>query len=133
MNRIDSNMRLTSQRQIILEELKKVKSHPTADEIYDMVRKRLPRIGLGTVYRNLDLLAKLGIIRKLEVDGKQKRFDGDISAHYHIRCIKCNQVDDIFIKMDRGLEKSAASCCDYKILDHHVQFSGICSKCLPKT
>jgi len=133
MNRIDSNMRLTIQRQIILEELKKVKSHPTVDEMYDMVRKRLPRIGLGTVYRNLDLQAKLGIIRKLEVDGKQKRFDGDITQHYHIRCIKCNRVDDIFIKMERGLEKSAASCCDYKILDHHVQFSGICSKCLPKT
>ena len=133
MNRIDSDMRLTSQRQVILEELKKVKSHPTADEIYYMVRKRLPRIGLGTVYRNLDLLAKLGIIRKLEVDGKQKRFDGDITPHYHIRCIKCNRVDDIFIKMDRGLEKNAASCCDFKILDHHVQFSGICNKCLPKT
>jgi Fur family ferric uptake transcriptional regulator len=133
MNRIDSNMRLTSQRQIILEELRKVKSHPTATEMYDMVRKRLPRIGLGTVYRNLELLAKLGIIRKLEGDCKQKRFDGDISPHYHIRCIKCNRVDDIFIKMDRELEKSAASCCDYKILDHHVQFSGICSKCLPKT
>ena len=132
MNGLDSNMRLTSQRQVILEELRKVKSHPTADEMYYMVRKRLPRIGLGTVYRNLELLAKLGIIRKLEVNCKQKRFDGDISPHYHVRCIKCNRVDDIFIKMDRGLEKSAASCCDYKILDHHVQFSGICSKCLPK-
>jgi len=129
MNKIDSNMRLTSQRQVILEELRKVKSHPTANEIYDMVRKRLPRIGLGTVYRNLDLLAKLGIIRKLEVDSNQKRFDGDSTPHYHIRCIKCSRVDDIFIKMDRGLEKSAASYCDYKILDHHVQFSGICSKC----
>ena len=133
MNGLDSNMRLTSQRQVILEELKKVKSHPTANEMYDMVRKRLPRIGLGTVYRNLDLLAKLGIIRKLEGDGEQKRFDGEITPHYHIRCIKCNRVDDIFIKVDRKLEKSAASCCDYKIFDHHVQFSGICSKCLPKT
>jgi len=133
MNGLDSNMRLTSQRQVILEELSKVKSHPTANEMYDMVRKRLPRIGLGTVYRNLDLLAELGIIRKLEVGGEQKRFDSVISPHYHIRCIKCNRVDDIFIKIDRGLENSAASCCDYKILDHHVQFSGICSKCLPKT
>ncbi|MDH3777087.1 MAG: transcriptional repressor [Desulfobulbaceae bacterium] len=133
MNELDSNMRLTSQRQVIFEELIKVKSHPTANEVYDMVRKRLPRIGLGTVYRNLNLLAELGIIRRLEVGGEQKLFDGDISPHYHIRCIKCNRVDDIFIKMDRGLEKSAASCCDYKILDHHVQFSGICSKCLPKT
>ena len=133
MNELDSNMRLTSQRQVIFEELIKVKSHPTANEVYDMVRKRLPRIGLGTVYRNLNLLAELGIIRRLEVGGEQKLFDGDISPHYHIRCIKCNRVDDIFIKMDRGLEKGAASCCDYKILDHHVQFSGICSKCLPKT
>ena len=133
MNELDSNMRLTSQRQVIFEELIKVKSHPTANEVYDMVRKRLPRIGLGTVYRNLNLLAELGIIRRLEVGGEQNRFDGDISPHYHIRCIKCNRVDDIFIKMERELEKSAASCCDYKILDHHVQFSGICSRCLPKT
>ena len=132
MDKLDSNMRWTSQRQVISEELKKVKSHPTVNEIYEMVRKKLPRIGLGTVYQNLDILVKLGIISKLEVDGEQKRFDGDMTPHYHIRCIKCKRVDDIFIKRDRELEKSAASCCDYKILDHHVQFSGICSKCLPK-
>ena len=131
MNELDSNMRLTSQRQVILEELKKVKSHPTANEVYDMVRKRLPRIGLGTVYRNLDLMAARGIIKKLEVGGEQKRFDGDISQHYHIRCVKCNRVEDIFIERDKRLENVAASCCNYKILDHHVQFSGICSKCLP--
>jgi Fur family ferric uptake transcriptional regulator len=131
MKELDSNMRLTSQRQVILEELRKVKSHPTANEVYDMVRKRLPRIGLGTVYRNLDLLSEKGIIRKLEVGGEQKRFDGDTSPHYHIRCLKCNRVEDIFIERSMELEKNAASCCNYKILDHHVQFSGICSKCLP--
>ena len=65
MKDLENNMRLTSQRQVILEELRKVKSQPTANEIYDMVRKRLPRIGLGTVYRNLDLLADRGIIKKL--------------------------------------------------------------------
>ena len=132
MNKLDDNMRLTSQRQVILEELKKVTSHPTANEVYDMVRKRLPRIGLGTVYRNLDLLAEKGIIKKLEVGGEQKRFDGDTSPHYHIRCMRCNRVEDIFIERDMELEKNAASCCNYKILDHHVQFSGICSKCLPE-
>jgi len=126
-------MRLTSQRQVILEELQKVTSHPTASDVFDIVRKRLPRIGLGTVYRNLDLLAERGVIKKLEVGGEQKRFDGDTSPHYHIRCVKCNRVEDIFIERLGELEKSAASCCDYKILDHHVQFSGICSKCLPKT
>jgi len=132
MIELDDNMRLTSQRQVILEELKKVTSHPTANEVFDMVRKRLPRIGLGTVYRNLDLLAERGIIKKLEVGGEQKRFDGDTSQHYHVRCVKCNRVEDIFIAKAKELEKSAASCCNYKILDHHVQFSGICSKCLPQ-
>jgi Fur family transcriptional regulator, peroxide stress response regulator len=132
MKELDSNMRLTSQRQVILEELQKVKSHPTANEVYDMVRKRLPRIGLGTVYRNLDLLAERGIINKLEVGGEQKRFDGDTSPHYHIRCVRCNRVEDIFFERDKKLEKKAATCCNYKILDHHVQFSGICSTCLPE-
>lgn len=130
INELDKNMRLTSQRQVILEELRKVKSHPTANEVFDMVRKRLPRIGLGTVYRNLELLADKGIIRKLEVGGELKRFDGDTSPHYHIRCVKCNRVEDIFIKRNLDLEKNAATCCKYKILDHHVQFSGICSSCL---
>ncbi len=132
MHELDDNMRLTSQRQVILEELKKVTSHPTANDVYDMVRKRLPRIGLGTVYRNLDLLAEKGIIKKIEVGGDQKRFDGNTSPHYHIRCLRCNRVEDIFIERDMELEKNAASCCNYKILDHHVQFSGICSKCLPE-
>ena len=133
MNEFDSNMRLTSQRQVILEELQKVTSLPTANEVFDMVRKRLPRIGLGTVYRNLDLLAEKGIIKKLEVGGEQKRFDGDTSPHYHIRCVRCNRVEDIFIERHKELEKNAASCCNYKILDHHVQFSGICSNCLPES
>ncbi|MGE5577510.1 MAG: Fur family transcriptional regulator, partial [Syntrophothermus sp.] len=53
---------MTRQRQIILEELKNVTTHPTADEVYEMVRRRLPRISLGTVYRNLELLAEEGII-----------------------------------------------------------------------
>jgi Fur family ferric uptake transcriptional regulator len=129
MNELDKNMRLTSQRQVILEELRKVKSHPTAIEVYDMVRKRLPRIGLGTVYRNLDLLAEKGAIRRLEVGGEQKRFDGDTSHHYHIRCVECNRVEDVFIARPQDLEKNAATCCNYKILGHHVQFSGICSNC----
>lgn len=131
MKGLDNNMRLTNQRQVILEELRKVKSHPTANEVYDMVRTRLPRIGLGTVYRNLDLLAEKGIIKKLEVGGEQKRFDGDTSQHYHIRCVDCHRVEDIFIEIDKELERNASSCCNYQILGHHVEFSGICSSCLP--
>ena len=132
MKELENNMRLTSQRQVILEELRKVKSHPTTNQIYDMVRKRLPRIGLGTVYRNLDLLSDRGIIKKLEVGGEQKRFDGDISQHYHVRCVKCGCVQDIGVERRADLDENAAACCNYKILDHHVQFNGICGECLPE-
>ncbi len=123
------NMRLTTQRQIILEELGKVTSHPTANEVYDMVRRRLPRIGLGTVYRNLELMADIGIILKLEVGGTQKRFDATVQPHYHIRCSACGKVNDINIAVQDQINIVAEKASNYKILGHHIEFSGICSNC----
>ena len=126
------NMRLTTQRQIILEELAKVTSHPTANEVYDMVRKRLPRIGLGTVYRNLDLMADSGVILKLEVGGTQKRFDATIYPHYHIRCSSCGKVDDIDIPVQLHINAAAAAASCYEVLGHHIEFSGVCQDCQQK-
>lgn len=123
------NMRLTTQRQIILEELSKVKSHPTANEVYDMVRKRLPRIGLGTVYRNLELMAESGIILKLEVGGTQKRFDATTELHYHIRCMDCGRVDDIELPVQHQINKAASENTSYQIFSHHIEFSGTCDQC----
>lgn len=129
----ESMMRLTTQRQIILEELAKVKTHPTASELYDMVRKRLPRIGLGTVYRNLELMAENGMILKLEVGGTQKRFDATTDTHYHIRCSNCGKVDDIDTPVLDELVKEAAASSSYQVLGHHVEFSGICPSCQKDT
>ena len=131
MNQIHEmpNMRLTTQRQIILEELSKVKTHPTANEVYDMVRKRLPRIGLGTVYRNLELMAESGIILKLEVGGTQKRFDATTDLHYHIRCIDCGKVDDIELPVQYQINDSASANTSYEVLSHHIEFTGTCETC----
>jgi Fur family ferric uptake transcriptional regulator len=126
---LNPQMRLTTQRQIILEELEKVTSHPTANEVYDMVRKRLPRIGLGTVYRNLELMAETGIILKLEVGGTQKRFDATTHPHYHIRCISCGKVEDIEIPVMADIDQAAAELSNYQVLGHHIEFSGVCSTC----
>jgi Fur family ferric uptake transcriptional regulator len=127
-----ANMRLTTQRQIILEELSKVKSHPTANEVYDMVRKRLPRIGLGTVYRNLELMAQSGIILKLEVGGTQKRFDATTDLHYHIRCLACGSVDDIELPIQQEINEIASRNTSYEILSHHIEFLGTCEMCSSK-
>lgn len=129
MNAPSPLIRLTTQRQVILEELSKVKTHPTASELYDMVRKRLPRIGLGTVYRNLELMAENGLILKIEVGGTQKRFDAITEDHYHIRCSLCGRVDDIDVPVMKELATQAANSSAYLILGHHVEFTGICSAC----
>ncbi|MFH2123914.1 MAG: transcriptional repressor [Pseudomonadota bacterium] len=122
-------MRITTQRQIILEELLKVTSHPTANEVYDMVRKRLPRIGLGTVYRNLELMSETGMILKLEVGGTQKRFDATVAPHYHVRCMECGKVDDIKMPVQEDINDIAAKACQYQILGHHIEFTGLCEDC----
>ncbi|MCL2789625.1 MAG: transcriptional repressor [Desulfobulbus sp.] len=124
-----SSFRLTTQRQIIFEELLKAKSHPTASELYDLVRKRLPHIGLGTVYRNLELMAEQGMILKIEVGGTQKRFDATTGSHYHIRCSVCGKVDDIDVPVTHELVVQAADSSSYLILGHHVEFTGICHNC----
>lgn len=129
MKDMAKNMRITSQRQVILEELRKVKTHPTANEVYEMVRQRLPRIGLGTVYRNLELLAAHEIIKKLEVGGHQKRFDGNADTHYHVRCLDCGRVDDVGLPPRSDMEKKVAMDTGYEITDHHVEFTGYCRRC----
>ena len=80
---------------MILEELQKLTSHPTAAGLYEIVRRRLPRISLGTVYRNLELLTRLGTIQKLEFGGGEARFDGNVQRHDHVRCVECGRLDDI--------------------------------------
>jgi Fur family ferric uptake transcriptional regulator len=122
-------LRMTKQRQIILEELCKLTSHPTADEMYQIIRKRMPKISLGTVYRNLDILSDSGMIQKVDVGGTQKRFDGNADLHYHIRCVKCNKVDDINIEPDKSIDERAHKMSGYDILRHHTEFIGICPAC----
>lgn len=121
--------RITKQRQVILDELNKVTSHPTADELYTAVRKRLPKISLGTVYRNLEMLSASGQIWKLSVGGTQKRFDGNIMPHSHIRCEVCGKVADVPIEPDQSVDDMAQSFTDFEIKGHHVEFYGLCPNC----
>jgi len=124
----EMGFRLSKQRKVILEELQKVNSHPTADEVYDMVRKIIPRISLGTVYRNLEFLSSKGLVLKLGAPGAQKRFDGVAEPHPHIRCAVCTQVADV--ECDVEIPIIPDSCTSgYTILNTNVEFVGICPKC----
>ena len=124
-----SNLRMTQQRKVILEELRKVNTHPSADEVYEMVRKRLPRISLGTVYRNLEILSKSGEIQKLEIGCNLKRFDGIAENHYHIRCLHCDRVIDAPEGSDIAVNHDLENTNGFQILGHRLEFVGICPDC----
>jgi len=122
-------IRQTNQRRVILEELRKVTSHPTAADVYQMVKKKLPRVSLGTVYRNLELLNECGTIQKLDFGESHKRFDGNPDPHYHVNCISCGRVDDVHMNLNSRLENEAAKETGYEIIGHHVSYTGICPGC----
>jgi len=125
--------RMTHQRKVVLEELKKTTAHPTADELYETVRKRLPNVSLGTVYRNLEILSACGQALKLDLGEGKKRFDATMEPHYHLRCVKCGRVIDVpYVPVDREIEDHFRGIASFKITDVHVHFEGICEDCLKK-
>ena len=128
--------RMTKQRKVILEELQRYGSHPTADELYEKVKKRLPRISLGTVYRNLDLLVSEGLIGRLRGDYPQMRFDPRTDEHYHITCLSCGKIEDAPIEplQDpiKNLENVVGNLTKYGVFGHKLEFVGFCSECLKK-
>jgi len=123
------HLRMTRQRAVILEELRKVSTHPSADEIYEMVRKRLPRISLGTIYRNLEVLSVKGDIRKLDTGSHLKRFDGRSEDHYHIRCLRCDRLVDAFVDLGVDINRPVKESSDFLIVGHKLEFVGICPQC----
>lgn len=124
--------RMTPQRKIILEELKKLNYHPGADEIYEAVRKRLPRVSLGTVYRNLDILSELGEIQRLELSGTINRFDWDTKKHYHIRCMECGRVENAPVAPLNQIEDELYGATVFTIIGHRLEFLGLCPACSKK-
>ncbi|MCW5204818.1 transcriptional repressor [Desulfobulbus sp. US2] len=125
-------LRMTHQRELILEELGNCHNHPTADALYERIKKKLPRISLATVYRNLEILSEAGMIRKLEISGRQKRFDKEIEQHDHVFCVQCRRVDDIRLDQSRLVVLEEGQKQGYKISGCRVEFYGICPKCQTK-
>ncbi len=121
--------RNTRQRQVILEELRALTSHPTAAELYQSVRHRMPRISLGTVYRNLELLSRNGQIRKLETANSRTRFDGNVEPHLHIRCVRCERVTDVHDTLELPPLERVASLSGHEVLGMRLEFLGICERC----
>ena len=124
-------LRLTGPRRVVLEMVRATESHPTAELVHRMVRRRLPRVSLGTVYRNLRLLVAQGLVK--ELPGPHARFDGNTSDHHHFTCLGCGRIVDVDGPLtephSRALCTRVAAQGGFSVTHHRIEFFGRCPAC----
>ena len=120
--------RSTKQRQIVLETVTQHHDHPTADQIYQDVQEIDPRIGRGTVYRNLNVLEGQNLVRQVRVPDAN-RFDYRCDRHYHLICTECGKVVDAPLEYQQSYDETVAKLSGFKITEHQALVEGICPEC----
>ncbi|GAW94241.1 Fur family transcriptional regulator [Calderihabitans maritimus] len=128
-----NDYKITPQRQVIVKAfLENAKEHLSAEEVYTIVKKEHPEIGLATVYRTLDLLAELDILQKMNFGDGKSRYEFNeqhVHHHHHLICLKCGRViefeDDLLETLETVIEKKNG----FEIVDHQVKFLGYCQDC----
>lgn len=122
-------IKYSKQREIIKNFLMTRKDHPTAEAVYTNVRQQNPNISLGTVYRNLTLLADIGEIQRLRVGDGTDHFDADTSSHYHFVCKECGDVIDLKMESIENIVTTAGVHFNGHIDGHFTYFYGTCEHC----
>ena len=115
-------------RDAILECLRCTTSHPTAEWVYTQLKPEIPDLSLGTVYRNLNLLADAGEILSIKTPGGS-RFDRTIEPHAHIICTSCSRVIDVPLPFDAQLDARASEQIGWSVSSHYTIFEGLCPDC----
>jgi Fur family transcriptional regulator, peroxide stress response regulator len=124
-------LRLTGPRRVVLDVVRATESHPTAEWVHRKVRRRLPRVSLGTVYRNLRLLVAERLVK--ELPGPHARFDGNLSEHHHFTCLGCGRIIDVpgpaTESHSRALCGRVAAQGGFSVTHHRIEFYGRCLEC----
>ena len=122
-------VRVTRQRAAIYAALAGTTSHPTAEDLYRLVKRQQPMISRNTVYYTLGVLRKAGLVQEVNVGHDVARFDGNVSMHHHLICLGCSQIMDV---MDEGLNRldlSNGQARGFHVVGHRVEFHGYCASC----
>jgi Fur family peroxide stress response transcriptional regulator len=122
-------LRMTPQRQAVLEAVQASDDHPRAADIYERVRSTMPRIAFGTVYNALHALAEHGIILQLTFGDYASRFDARVDRHDHAICTRCGNLVDTVAPPTRDTLDRAAAATGFEIHEHHTQLIGLCAAC----
>jgi len=127
----DNGQRITPQRLAIAKILAKSEGHPSVENIHDQIKKDFPTMSLATVYRNIVLIKSLGEVLELGFPDGSNRYDGNKPyPHPHVICIKCKKIVDVDLNGLDEMGKEVALETNFKILNHRLDFFGICSNCI---
>lgn len=121
-------MRYSKQRETILEAVKSSYKHPTAEEVYELVKKDMPNISLGTVYRNLNTLSEQGKIKRIKIANGSDHFDCTLNNHHHAYCDTCHNLFDVRIKDEPSFNNLLVED-QFQISEVNICFTGICNDC----
>lgn len=120
--------RYSVQRDKIYQKLKESKKHLTAEQVHKLVKKSNPEIGLGTVYRNLGILADMGLVQKLTLTDKSL-FEADERPHHHLICKKCGSIKNVYAPANFKCVQCLSFVRDFKVDHAFINAYGTCSKC----
>jgi Fur family peroxide stress response transcriptional regulator len=127
----DNGHKITPQRMAIVKILAKSEGHPSVEDIYDQIKENFPTMSLATVYRNIVLIKSLGEVLELGFPDGSNRYDGNKPIpHPHVICIKCKKIVDPDLDSLDEMTKEVALETDFKILNHRLDFFGICRNCM---
>jgi Fur family transcriptional regulator, peroxide stress response regulator len=127
----DNDHKITPQRLAIVKILAKSEGHPSVENIHARIIKSFPTMSLATVYKNILLIKSLGEVLELGFPDGSNRYDGNTPApHPHVICIRCKKIVDSGLGSLDELKKEVAMETNFKILNHRLDFFGICSNCM---
>jgi len=128
----NQGFRITPQRVAIVQYIMNTDSHPSADDLYKAIKKKYPMVSLATVYKTLELLGKIGVVKQLSFpDGS--RYDANTDGHINLVCWNCGKIEDINDEKSlEVLESNVAKKSKYKILGRRFELYGYCNECQPK-
>lgn len=130
MPSVSAAFRLTPQRAAVLDTVRQAQDHPTARDVYQRVRRRVPGIGFATVYRALNLLADHGQVLELQLgDEAVARYDGNVSRHDHVICSNCGAVADVRVELPGRVTVEATVASGFTVDSYELRFSGRCPSC----
>lgn len=128
----EKGLKVTPQRLSIYNILMETKEHPSAEGIYEIIKKRMPAISFNTVYKTLGCFEESGLIKKLVVEENHYRFDADTSPHAHILCIHCNKLEDVpgdYGEKVKAMRREFSEQYGRQIFGEELYFFGYCLTC----